>query len=203
MWDKKIIAISDRKCIEGDFLKYIEKLAKAKVDAIVLREKDLSEFEYYDLAKEVLAICAKEKVTCFLHFFDRECLKLGHRYFHTPLSLLRKDPKIVRYFHILGTSVHSKEELLEAMNFKVNYAFVGHIFESSCKIELAPRGLEFLKDLLEFSKIPLYAIGGINLNNISEFKNLNIAGICMREALIKEDNLKKYIKECREKLSIR
>ena len=94
MWDKKIIAISDRKCVEIDFLKQIEKLAKAKVDAIVLREKDLSEFEYYDLAKEVLSICTKQKVTCFLHFFDRECLKLGHRYFHAPLSLLRKEPKI-------------------------------------------------------------------------------------------------------------
>lgn len=68
MWGKKIIAISDRKCVEIDFLKQIEKLAKAKVDAIVLREKDLSEFEYYDLAKEVLSICAKQKVTCFLHF---------------------------------------------------------------------------------------------------------------------------------------
>lgn len=49
-------------------LKQIEKLAKAKVDAIVLREKDLSEFEYYDLAKEVLSICAKQKVTCFCIF---------------------------------------------------------------------------------------------------------------------------------------
>ncbi|HEF9750742.1 TPA: thiamine phosphate synthase, partial [Campylobacter coli] len=27
MWDKKIIAISDRKCVEIDFLKQVEKLA--------------------------------------------------------------------------------------------------------------------------------------------------------------------------------
>ena len=86
MWDKKIIAISDRKCVEIDFLTQVEKLAKSGIDAFVLREKDLSEFEYYDLAKEVLAICAKHKTTCFLHFFDRECLKLGHRYFHMPLG---------------------------------------------------------------------------------------------------------------------
>ena len=51
MWDKKIIAISDRKCVEIDFLKQVEKLAKSGIDAFVLREKDLSEFEYYDLAK--------------------------------------------------------------------------------------------------------------------------------------------------------
>lgn len=200
MWDKKIIAISDRKCVQKDFLKQIEKLAKARVDAIVLREKDLSGFEYFDLAKEVLTICAKHKTTCFLHFFDKECLKLGHRFFHAPLDLLRKEPKLSKYFHTLGTSVHSKEELLEAMNYKVNYAFVGHIFESSCKVNLAPKGLDFLKSLLEFSKIPLYAIGGINVQNIEEFKDLSVAGICMREILMHEKDPKKYLLECRQKL---
>lgn len=200
MWDKKIVAISDRKCVEGDFLKHIEQLTKANIDALVLREKDLSEFEYYDLAKEVLKICSKAKTTCFLHYFDRECLKLGHRYFHAPLSLLRKEPKLAKFFHILGSSVHSKEELLEAMTYKVNYAFVGHIFESSCKMGLEPRGLTFLKEMLDFSKIPLYAIGGINVQNIAEFKDLNVAGVCMRESLMREKELKNYINDCREKL---
>ncbi|MBX1081123.1 thiamine phosphate synthase [Campylobacter jejuni] len=200
MWDKKIIAISDRKCVEIDFLKQIEKLTKAKVDAIVLREKDLSEFEYYGLAKEVLSICVKQKVTCFLHSFDKVCLKLGHCYFHAPLSLLRKEPKLTKYFHVIGTSVHSKEELLEAMSYRVNYAFVGHIFESSCKAGLEPKGLDFLKSLFKFSQIPLYAIGGIKLQNIANFKDLNVAGVCMREILMHEKDLKKYLLECRQNL---
>ncbi|EAK6639627.1 thiamine phosphate synthase [Campylobacter coli] len=200
MWDKKIIAISDRKCVEIDFLKQVEKLAKSGIDAFVLREKDLSEFEYYDLAKEVLAICAKHKTTCFLHFFDRESLKLGHRYFHMPLALLRQEPKMSKYFHMIGTSVHSKEELLEAMNYGVNYAFVGHIFESSCKMGLEPKGLDFLKSLLEFSQIPLYAIGGINVQNIASFKDINVAGVCMREVLMREKDVKKYLVECKRNL---
>ncbi|MBM0637207.1 thiamine phosphate synthase [Campylobacter sp. VicNov18] len=200
MWDKKIIAISDRKCVQKDFLKQIEKLAKAKVDAIVLREKDLSELEYYDLAKEVLSICSKQKVTCFLHFFHRACLKLGHRYFHAPLPLLRKEANLSQYFHILGTSIHSKEELLEAKDYKINYAFVGHIFESSCKRNLEAKGLDFLKSLLDFSPFRLYAIGGINVTNIEKFKYLNVEGVCMREVLMQEKNPKKYLLECREKL---
>ncbi|MBZ7936441.1 thiamine phosphate synthase [Campylobacter sp. B0100352/1] len=199
MWDKKIIAISDRKIVEDGFLKQVEKIAKSGVDAFVLREKDLSEFEYYDLAKEVLQICSKQKLTCILHFFDRQCLKLNHRYFHAPLSLLRQEPRLARYFHLLGTSIHSKEELLEAINYKVNYAFAGHIFESSCKKDLKPRGIEFLNSLLTFSKIPLYAIGGINLENIEKLKNLDIAGVCMREALMNEKKLKVYLNECRQK----
>ncbi|MDT3328846.1 thiamine phosphate synthase, partial [Campylobacter coli] len=145
-------------------------------------------------------ICAKCKTTCFLHFFDRECLKLGHRYFHTPLALLRQEPKMSKYFHMIGTSVHSKEELLEAMNYGVNYAFVGHIFESSCKMGLEPKGLDFLKSLLEFSQIPLYAIGGINVQNIASFKDINVAGVCMREVLMREKDVKKYLAECKRNL---
>ena len=60
MWVRKIIAISDRILVQDDFLGQVEKLAKAKIDAFVLREKDLSEYEYYDLAKEVLKICTKK-----------------------------------------------------------------------------------------------------------------------------------------------
>lgn len=200
MWDKKIIAISDKKCVEGDFLRHIEQLTKAGIDALVLREKNLSEFEYYDLAKEVLKICTKSKTTCFLHHFDRECLRLGHRYFHAPLPLLRKEPKLAKYFHVLGSSVHSKEELLEAVHYKINYAFVGHIFQSSCKMDLEPRGLGFLKEMLDFSKIPLYAIGGINIQNIDQFRDLNVAGVCMRESLMSEKEPKNYVNECRQKL---
>ncbi|TEY09118.1 thiamine phosphate synthase, partial [Campylobacter sp. US18a] len=49
--------------------------------------------------------------------------------------------------------------------------------------------------------IPLYAIGGINAQNIENFKDINIAGICMREILMKEKDLKTYIRVCKERLS--
>ena len=200
MWDKKIIAISDRTLVQDDFLIQVEKLAKAGIDAFVLREKDLSEYEYYDLAKEVLNICARYKTICFLHYYEKQALKLGHKYFQAPIALLRKEPNLSKYFHILGTSIHSKEELLEAINYKANHAFVGHIFNTSCKTNLGPRGIEFLKNVLQFSRIPLYAIGGINAENIASFKCINVAGVCMREALMCEKNPKKYLTLCKKEL---
>lgn len=200
MWAKKIIAISDSSCVEGDFLTHLSMLVKSGVDAVVLREKDWSEEEYYDVAKELLKICKKHNTTCILHHFDRQALRLNHRYFHAPLSLLRADSRLRRHFHILGTSVHSKEELLEAMSYGVNYAFAGHIFESSCKQGLAGRGLEFLSDLLDFSTVPLYAIGGIRLENIVSFKGMSVAGVCMREALMGQKDFKKYLKLCKDSL---
>ncbi|MBX1885433.1 thiamine phosphate synthase [Campylobacter peloridis] len=201
MWDKKIIAISTDFSTQEHTINFVEKLSKSSVDALVLRQKQLDEDSYYALAKEVLKICAKKNLHCILHNFYRQSLKLNHRFFHAPLKLLNQEPNLYKYFHSLGTSIHSKEELELAYKFKVNYAFFGHVFQSACKANLKPKGIEELKAMLKISKIPLYAIGGINTQTILQLKNLNIAGVCIREAFYKSENLKDYVLECKNLLT--
>ncbi|EAK0446684.1 thiamine phosphate synthase (TMP-TENI domain) [Campylobacter lari] len=200
MWDKKIIAISDSQNTQGDFLNFIEKLGQSSIDALVLREKHLDELEYAKLAKEVLKIFNKTQKICFLHYHYEACLKLNHQFFHAPLFVLQNYPQSYKKFELLGTSIHSKEELDLAYKLKVSHAFFGHVFKSSCKTDLAPKGIKNLKDLLEVSKIPIYAIGGINTQTINHLKDLNLVGICIREALYKSENVKKYILRCKDLL---
>ncbi|AJC92921.1 thiamine monophosphate synthase/TENI family protein [Campylobacter subantarcticus LMG 24377] len=201
MWDKKIIAISDSQNTQEDFFHFVEKLSKSSIDALVLREKSLDELEYFKLAKEVLKIFNKTQKICFLHYHYEACLKLNHRFFHAPLFVLQKYPQCYKNFKLLGGSIHSKEELDLAYKFKVNHVFFGHVFESSCKIDLAPKGIESLKALLEVSKIPIYAIGGVNAKTIPYLKNINIAGVCIREALYKSKIVKDYVLECKNLLA--
>ena len=52
------IAVTNRHLCQEDFLTHIRRLAEdTYYDAILLREKDMTEGDYYILAKEVLAIC--------------------------------------------------------------------------------------------------------------------------------------------------
>ncbi|WP_273404193.1 thiamine phosphate synthase [Campylobacter avium] len=198
MWIKKIIAVSDLSLAQEDFLLRLEKLCKAKIDSFIFRAKELSEFEYQDLATEVLKLCKKYEIQCILHNFDRVALKLNHRYFHCPLNILSKEPRLVKYFHLIGTSIHSEEEFYLARQYKCNYVIAGHIFESSSKPNLKPKGLSFLENLLKENSLPIYAIGGINLENISLLKKYDIHGVCMKSALMQNTNVKKYIKKCKE-----
>ncbi|HEC1748870.1 TPA: thiamine phosphate synthase, partial [Campylobacter lari] len=122
------------------------------------------------------------------------------QFFHAPLIILQNYPQSYKKFELLGTSVHSKEELDLAYKFKVNHAFFGHVFESSCKADLTPKGIKNLKDLLEVSKIPIYAIGGINIQTINHLKDLNLAGVCIREALCKSKDVKNYVLKCKDLL---
>lgn len=200
MWAKKIIAITDSTQCEEDLLKRIEKLVRAKIDALILREKNLSEALYYDLAKEAIKICAKSQTTCILHTFDKVALKLNHKFFHCPLEILKQESRIVRYFHLIGTSIHSEEELFLAQYFKCNYAIAGHIFETSSKPNLMPKGVGFLEKLSKESKIPLYAIGGLNAGNLALLKESKIEGVCLKSALMQCAKVKSYVAECRKAL---
>ena len=71
--DLKIIAVSNRKLCERPFLEQIERVCQMKPQAIILREKDLSEEEYRILSEEVLSVCKKGLAPRGLGFLKDVC----------------------------------------------------------------------------------------------------------------------------------
>ena len=88
--DFKIIAVSNRKLCNRPFLEQIERVCKIHPEAVILREKDLTEEEYGTLAKEVMNICRRYQVSCILHNFWKTALELGCTSVHLPLPILQK-----------------------------------------------------------------------------------------------------------------
>ena len=86
----KIIAVSNRKLCNRPFLEQIERVCKIHPEAVILREKDLTEEEYGTLAKEVMNICSRYQVSCILHNFWKTALELGCTSVHLPLPILQK-----------------------------------------------------------------------------------------------------------------
>ena len=85
----KIIAVTNRSLCERPFLGQIKRVCKKKPAALILREKDLPETEYEELAKQVLKICDEYGVSCILHSYMEAAKRLERRYVHLPLPLLR------------------------------------------------------------------------------------------------------------------
>ena len=62
----------------------------------------------------------------------------------------------------LGISTHNPYEVRRALLLKPDYLGVGPIFSTSTKItEVAPRGVEAIRETRELTSLPLVAIGGI------------------------------------------
>jgi thiamine-phosphate diphosphorylase len=176
----KKICITNRHIVAGDFLENIKKIARSDVDMIILREKDLTENEYETLASDVLKICAGQGKLCVLHSFTNAAIRLGHPYIHLTMHDLNAlDDNARSFFKMIGVSTHSVDEAKEAERLRASYITASHIFPTDCKAGLAPRGLEFLKEVCASVSIPVYALGGVKPSNAEQCIECGASGVCM------------------------
>ena len=181
-----LICITNRKLCSNNFSDQIEMIASAHPKAIVLREKDLSEKEYEQLARQVMQICQKHGTQCLLHSFSNVAIALGAVAVHMPLPLLQKmTPQEKSHFQIIGASCHSLEEAKEAQDLGCTYITAGHIFLTDCKKGLPGRGLPFLEEICKTVRIPVYAIGGISSQNIESVRKTGAAGACIMSGFMR------------------
>lgn len=172
-----LLCVTNRKLVDGDFLRQLKLVAATHPKAIILREKDLSREEYCILAKEVMALCEETGVPCILHSFTEVALELDCPNLHMPLPLLRNLTSDERArFNNLGASVHSVEDALEAQSLGCTYLLAGHVFDTDCKAGLPGRGLDFLRQVVEAVDIPVYGIGGITTENLPQVLETDAAG---------------------------
>lgn len=180
-----ILCVTNRLLCQEEFLERVEQIASAHPAGILLREKDLSETEYKELAKKVMEICSKYRTPCILHSFVNVALELKCSALHLPLPVLRTlVPKEREKFTILGASCHSVEDAKEAESFGCTYITAGHVFHTDCKKGLPGRGLDFLKEVCESVSIPVYGIGGISPDNIKEIRKAKAAGACVMSSIM-------------------
>lgn len=181
------IAITNRHQVEGDYLEQIKIVVKQHPDSIILREKDLPEKEYEELAKQVLSIGKQYQIPVFLHYYVDVARKLGTSNIHVPFLVLQNMTNSQKkMFTQIGVSIHSVKEAKEAQKQGATRLIAGHIFETSCKPGLPPRGLDFLYNLCQSVTIPVYAIGGITDKNAKECIMAGVKGVCMMSAFMKK-----------------
>lgn len=182
-----ILAITNRKLCTNSFLSQIEKICivnnklkdKNCSITIILREKDLSQNEYKNLARKVLEICNAFNTKCILHTFYDVAKELKCKEIHLPLNILKDNPTLINDFNTIGVSVHSKHDAKYAEDLGATYITAGHIFNTNCKRGIPGRGLDFLKEIVDTVTIPVYGIGGINKNNLDKVFKVKAYGACI------------------------
>lgn len=177
----RIICVTNRKLCAGDFIARLSEISRGGADYVILREKDLSEAEYAELAERALNVCGDKLV---LHGTGALPLLRRLPRIHLPLAVLENNPNLRREAELLGVSVHSPEEAQRAEALGADYVTAGHVFDTACKSGLPGRGLGFLKDTAGSVRIPVYAIGGITAGNIAAVRNAGAAGACVMSGLM-------------------
>ena len=184
----KMIAVTNRHLSPDDPLERIRKIAERKPRAIILREKDLPEAEYREMAEKVLDICRKSGVPLFIHSHMETAGSLNCPYIHLSIPKLRTllqtgenetGGSLSGRFREISVSCHSPEDIREAAEAGATQIILGNIFETDCKKGLPGKGLTFLEDAIRVSDVPVYAIGGITPDNLRDVLDAGAAGACM------------------------
>lgn len=188
-----VICITNRSLCKDDFLRRLEEIAKCAPKAIILREKDLPKEAYEALAIQVLEICKAHDVPCILHSFVDTAIALQAKAIHVPLAVLRTmTAEEKKQFSALGASCHSVEDAQEAEALGCTYITAGHVFVTDCKKGVPPRGLEFLKRMCNSVSIPVYAIGGIDADNIHAVHQAGAKGGCVMSGWMQCTDIKAF-----------
>ena len=189
-----ILCFTSRGLCKDDFLTRVEKLAASNPAGIVLREKNMTEEQYRDLAVKVMSICKKYKTRCILHTFLNVANDLEATAVHLPMKvLMQAAEEELSHFSFLGASCHSVEDAIAAEKKGCNYITAGHIFNTDCKKGMPGRGLEFLTEVCKSVSIPVYAIGGISKDNISAVRTVGAAGACVMSGPMICEDVKEYL----------
>lgn len=183
----RLIAVTNRHLCQRPFLEQLERVCRYQPKAVILREKDLTEDAYLSLAKTALAICREHGVPCVLHTFSDAARVLEHPYLHLPLASLQKEGGKPEGIEILGTSIHSVEEAVDAERLDADYLTAGHIYATDCKAGLPPRGLDFLAEVCQAVSIPVYGIGGVCIGSgqLDEMLDCGASGACVMSGIMR------------------
>lgn len=162
--DFKLYLVTDRKLVSaGGLVEAVDAAVKGGVDAVVLRETDLAGRELYELGK---AIQEKIKDRAELIINDRLDVALAlDAGVHLPGSGLAAGDarRLTRPERMVGVSTHHINEVRQAETEGADYVFFGPVYETGSKKEFGgPQGLSRLREAAVSSRVPVFAVGGID-----------------------------------------
>ena len=195
--------MTDRSWLHGETLyEQVEKALKGGVTLVQLREKELSEADFEQEAKELLELCHKYNVNLIINDNVALAAKVGADGVHIGQSDMgvEKARAILGKEKIIGVTAKTVEQAKAAEAAGADYLGSGAVFGTSTKKDAKPMDHALLQEICESVKIPVVAIGGIDGGNILLLKGRKMAGVAVVSGLFACEDIKKAAEDLREKV---
>ena len=192
----KIYLVTDEKaCLGKDFYACIEEAIKGGVKIVQLREKNISTKDFYEKALKVKEICKNYRVLFIINDRLDIVQAVGADGVHLGQSdmPIEKAREILKNKFLIGATARNVEEAKRAELLGADYIGSGAIFRTNTKDNAKKLEMEELKKIVASVKIPVFAIGGINIDNVSSLKNIGLQGICAVSGILSEKDCKKAV----------
>ncbi|MDP7134643.1 MAG: thiamine phosphate synthase, partial [Planctomycetota bacterium] len=161
------------------------------VQMVQLREKEMTDRQFYSLAENLLSICERSDVLCLINdrahiagAVDADGVHIGVD--DLPLGAARK---VIGSGKILGATSHTLDEAQAGQGAGADYLGFGTMFPTNTKTGLTIRGLEEWSKLEGHIEIPVYAIGGITLDNLPQLTDRGVGRVAVSSGILRAPDI--------------
>jgi thiamine-phosphate pyrophosphorylase len=187
-----------------------QQLCDGGADLIQLRAKECSPEQIRRMTEAILPITRSAGVGLVINDhlsiateFGAEFCHLGQEDFfdsgHTHTSEIRNPQSTLRTQDTsklpnpqsairIGLSTHSPAQAERALKAEPDYIAIGPVFATATKPGAKAVTLDYVRWAAAHVKIPWFAIGGINLNNLGQVIDAGAQRICVVSAILNAEN---------------
>ncbi|MBD8134312.1 thiamine phosphate synthase [Peribacillus frigoritolerans] len=190
--DLSLYLVTEESIAIEELTKIIAQSVSGGVSIVQLREKNNSSLSFYKKASALKQLLNELSIPLIINDRVDIALAVGAEGIHIgqddlPLPVVKK---MVPEDMIVGVSVSTLEEALEAERNGADYIGVGSVFPTKTKQDATLMALEDLGEICRGVSIPAVAIGGITADNISALSDSGLSGTAVVSAIMNADNPK-------------
>lgn len=186
--DFRLYLITDRiQCEPEGLLPRVEAALRGGVDAVQLRDKDLTTRERYEIGMKLREMTSRFGARLFVNNDAALARAIRADGVHLPQDGLPADVcrTVLEPHMLIGVSTHSLAEALDAEARCADFITFGPVYHTPSKAQYGcPVGLDALREVCARIKLPVYALGGVKKSNIEEVISAGAAGIAMISAIL-------------------
>jgi thiamine-phosphate pyrophosphorylase len=193
---KGIYFVTDGNLSRAGIFSDVKNALKAGVGIVQYRNKEAATVEMIKEASKLRKICKGAK----LIINDRIdiALAVGADGVHLGRSDMPYDAarKLLGKRRIIGLTVHNLSEAIDAERLGADYLGVAPIFSTKTKKDAGVAcGPDMIRKIKKHVKIPLVAVGGINLSNAQKVISSGADCLCAIQAVVTKKDVKREIEK--------
>ena len=165
-----------------------DRLRESQVGLVQLRSKRLGDTDYHHLTNQVAELCANYGAKLLVNAAPKLALETPATGVHLDARRLRdcsERPLDAR--HLVAASCHDAEELAHACRIGVDFAVLSPVAKTRSHPKASPLGWKVFHELVETANIPVYALGGMQLNDTDTAWDNGAQGIATISGLDNKD----------------
>jgi len=168
----------------NDYLIKLEQALQSGVRLVQFRSKKLSPQLWQQHAKAVVLLCERYNTKCIVNAEIEEILGIAAHGIHlNSQRLFDFEQRPVDKNTLLAASCHSVEDLQQAQCIDADFVVLSPVKATASHPEATPLGWNKFSEMVDEVRIPVYALGGMHVDDLNDAYSAGAQGIAAIRSL--------------------